>query len=246
MSGRLSQKTALITGAAQGMGYEIAKAFAAEGARVIATDINVKNITAVGAELACEAMRLDVGDGDAIAACAKRFPEVNVLVNCAGIVRNGTILDCSEEDWALSLQLNVTSMYRTIRAFLPSMLASQNGSIINIASVVSSVKGAANRCAYSSSKAAIIGLTKSVALDFIAQGVRCNSISPGTVESPSLQERMAASGDFETARQAFIDRQPMGRLGKPEEIAAVAVMLAADEAGFMTGTNVVIDGGWSI
>ncbi len=246
MSDRMAGKTALITGAAQGIGYAIAKAYLNEGAHVIITDINEKALEEAAGVLNCKAVTLNVTDADSVQQCAVQNPAVDVLVNCAGYVHHGTILECDEEAWERSMSLNVSSMVRTIRAFLPGMLERQSGAVINIASVVSSVKGAANRCAYASSKAAVIGLTKSVALDFIDQGVRCNSISPGTVESPSLQARMEATGDPIAARKAFIERQPMGRLGQPSEIASVAIMLASEDTAFMTGANVVIDGGWSI
>lgn len=246
MADRLKGKTALITGAAQGIGLAIAGKFVSEGARVIVTDINADALDTVAKKLDCRTQVLNVTDARAVQSCAESYSAVNVLVNCAGFVHHGTILDCEEEDWERSLTLNVTSMYRTIRAFLPGMQERQSGAIVNIASVVSSVRGATNRFAYGSSKAAVIGLTKSVALDFIDQGIRCNSISPGTVESPSLQGRMDATGDPVAARKAFIARQPMGRLGEPDEIASVAVMLASEDTAFMTGTNVVIDGGWSI
>ena len=170
---------------------------------------------------------------------------IDVLVNCAGIVHHGTILECDEAAWAASLELNVTSMYRLISAFLPGMLSAHRGSIVNVASVASSIKGVPNRCAYSASKAAVIGLTKSVAADFVAQGIRCNAICPGTVQSPSLEQRLAATGDYDTARRAFIARQPMGRFGQPEEVAELALYLASDAAGFTTGQIHVIDGGWT-
>jgi 2-keto-3-deoxy-L-fuconate dehydrogenase len=189
---------------------------------------------------------LDLTDAAAVDALAAEFPETSVLVNCVGLVGVGTVLDCSPADLELSFRINVLSMTHSIRAFLPRMRARRDGSIINIASVASSVIAAPNRFSYGTTKAAVIGLTKSVALDFIADGVRCNAISPGTVETPSLYERMAAQGDVEAARAAFIARQPMGRMGLPQEIAAVAVLLASDEARFMTGENIVIDGGMSL
>ncbi len=246
MTARLNDKTALITGAAQGIGRAICLAFATEGARVIATDINTQTLATLPVADSINPCPLDVLDAAAIKDCAARFREVDILVNCAGVVFNGTLLECSEEDWQQSLNLNVTAMFKMITAFMPAMLDRQRGSIINIASVVSSIKGAPNRCAYGTSKAAVIGLTKSVARDYIEHGIRCNAICPGTVNSPSLEQRMRAGGDYEKARADFLARQPMGRIGEPEEIAAVATLLASDEATYMTGTEIVIDGGWSI
>jgi len=245
VSGRLAGKTALVTAAAQGIGRATAEAFAAEGAAVVATDINEKTLATLPAAIRKE--RLDVTDKAAIDALAKELGAVDVLFNCAGYVHQGTILDCTERDWEFSFALNVRSMYLTIRAFLPAMLASgRGGSIINMSSVVSSVKGAPNRFAYGATKAAVIGLTKSVAADYIGQGIRCNAICPGTVATPSLDERIAALGGGPEARQAFVDRQPLGRLGRPEEIAALAVHLASDESAFTTGAIHVIDGGFAL
>ncbi|HEX7007266.1 MAG TPA: SDR family oxidoreductase [Alphaproteobacteria bacterium] len=245
MSGRLAGKTALVTAAAQGIGRATAEAFAAEGAAVVATDINEKTLATLPAAIRKE--RLDVTDKAAIDALAKELGAVDVLFNCAGYVHQGTILDCTERDWEFSFALNVRSMYLTIRAFLPAMLASgRGGSIINMSSVVSSVKGAPNRFAYGATKAAVIGLTKSVAADYIRQGIRCNAICPGTVATPSLGERIAALGGGPEVRQAFVDRQPLGRLGRPEEIAALAVHLASDESAFTTGAIHVIDGGFAL
>lgn len=246
MSGRLAGKTALITGAGQGIGRAIAEAFSNEGARVIASDINAAALQTVAAELGVETTILDVTDRAAIEACAATYGAVNVLVNCSGVVANGTILDCDDKDWDLSMAVNARAMYHTIAAFLPGMLAQGGGSIVNVASIVSSLRGAANRFAYGASKGAVLGITKSVAMDFVEQGIRCNAICPGTIDSPSLQERMRAGGDYDTARENFINRQPMKRLGTVEEIAAVATTLAGDETAFMTGTEVVIDGGWSM
>lgn len=248
---RLSGKTALLTAAGQGIGRATALAFAAEGARVIATDVNDEALERLrAANGAIETHRLDVRDPEAVAEAARSLGPVQVLFNCAGFVHHGTILDCTPADWDFSLDLNVTSMYRMCRAFLPGMLEQardgRTASIINMSSGASSIKGAPNRFVYGTTKAAVIGLTKAIAADFIARGVRCNAICPGTVQTPSLDERIAAQGDVETARAAFIARQPMGRLGKPEEIAALAVYLASDESAFTTGAIHVIDGGWTL
>lgn len=240
-AGRLAGKTCFITGAGQGIGRSIVDRFAAEGARVLAADLRFPDDTALG-----ERIELDVTDAAAVDAAAAAFPEVSVLVNCVGFVANGALLDCDMDDLDRSYALNVRSMALVSRSFLPSMLDRGTGSIINIASVVSSVTAAPNRFAYATTKAAVIGLTMSIARDYIERGVRCNAISPGTVETPSLHDRFAATGDVEKARQAFVARQPMGRLGRADEIAAAAVLLASDEATFMTGSNIVIDGGMSL
>ncbi|AYV48887.1 NAD(P)-dependent oxidoreductase [Caulobacter flavus] len=239
--GRLSGKTALVTAAAQGIGKASAELFAREGARVIATDLNEGLLAGVEG---CEGRRLDVLDPDAITALAAELGAIDVLFNCAGYVHAGTILDCDERAWALSNDLNVTAQYRAIRAFLPAMLAAGGGSIVNMASVASSIKGVPNRFAYGATKAAVIGLTKAVAADFVGQGVRCNAICPGTVDTPSLNQRLADTGDYEAAHKAFTARQPMGRLGKPEELAQLALYLASDESAFTTGQIHIIDGGW--
>lgn len=240
---RLSGKTCFVTGAAQGIGRSIAESFAMEGARVVAADLRFPG---EDPPAPVERLILDVTDEAAVEAAAAAHSDTSVLVNCVGYVANGAALDCSMSDFDRSVSLNVRSMALTIRAFLPAMVGRGDGSIINIASVVSSVMGVPNRFAYGTTKAAVIGLTLSVARDYVASGVRCNAISPGTVETPSLHERFAASGDIEAARAAFVARQPMGRLGRPEEIAAVALLLASDEARFMTGANIIIDGGMSL
>jgi 2-keto-3-deoxy-L-fuconate dehydrogenase len=239
---RLKGKTCLVTAAGQGIGRATALAMAAEGARLIATDVEEAKLSGLQG---IETARLDVLDGKAVLTLAARLPDLDVLFNGAGWVEHGTILDTDEERWDFSMNLNVTSMYRTIRAFLPGMLERGGGSIVNVASVASSVLGVPNRCAYGASKAAVIGLTKSVAADFVTRGIRCNCICPGTVDSPSLQERMRAQGDYEAARMAFVARQPMGRIGTAEEMAAVAVYLASDESAFTTGTAIIADGGMS-
>ncbi|WP_172340546.1 SDR family oxidoreductase [Novosphingobium sp. SG751A] len=244
MQGRLRGKTCLVTGGAQGIGRAITERFAAEGARVIAADLHFDDTPP--ATDGIERLPLDVTDEAAVAGAAAALGDVGVLVNCVGLVAHGTILDGAMADFDRSISVNVRSMALMIRAFLPAMLARGDGSIVNIASVVSSVMAAPNRFAYGTSKAAVIGLTMSVARDFIDRGIRCNAISPGTVETPSLHQRFAATGDAEAARAAFIARQPMGRMGQAEEIAATAVLLASDEARFMTGSNLVIDGGMSL
>ncbi|MCP8900590.1 SDR family oxidoreductase [Gilvimarinus xylanilyticus] len=238
---RLKNKIAFITAAGQGIGQATARQFIAEGARVIATDINAESLRA----LDCETHVLDVTDTRAVNAMAKKVGAIDVLFNCAGYVHSGTILECDENEWQRSMDMNINSMYRTIRAFLPAMLDTGGGSIINMSSVASSIKGAPNRCAYGMTKAAVIGLTKAVAADFITQGVRCNAICPGTVDTPSLQQRLAETGDYEAAHKAFVARQPMGRLGTAEEMAKLALYLASDDSAFTTGTINVIDGGWS-
>ncbi len=251
---RLAGKTAFITAAGQGIGRATAVAFVREGARVIATDINAALLQSLATEIGCTTRLLDVTDAAAISAAAQAVGAIDVLFNGAGFVHAGTVLDCSEDEWAFGFDLNVRSQYRTIKAFLPAMLANNggqgHGSIINMASVASSIKGAPNRFVYGATKAAVIGLTKAVAADFVAKGIRCNAICPGTVESPSLRERIAAGAQASGQTQAqveagYIARQPMGRLGRSEEIAALAVYLASDESAFMTGTAQVIDGGWS-
>jgi len=247
LADRLAGKRALVTAAGQGIGAAIARAFAAEGASVLATDINLETLGQLDGLSGLSIRHLDVTDNAEIAACVAAAGTLDVLCNCAGFVHHGSILDCAESDWDFSFDLNAKSMYRTIRAALPGMLEAGGGSIVNIASVASSVMGIPNRFAYGASKAAVIGLTKAVAADFVTRGIRCNAICPGTVQSPSLDERIAAQGgDPAEVRKAFIARQPMGRIGTPEEIAAVAVYLASDEAAFTTGTAVHVDGGMTI
>ena len=243
MGDSLAGKTALVTAAAQGIGRAIALAFAREGAEVMATDINLDRLEELSGTPGISVRRLDVLDPQAVHSLAAEMPPLDVLCNVAGYVHNGTILDCPEEDWDFSFDLNVKAMYRMIRAFLPGMLEAGGGSIVNMASVASSLRGLPNRCVYGSSKAAVIGLTKSVAADFIQQGIRCNCICPGTIESPSLDERINAFDDPVAARKAFIARQPIGRLGTPEEIAGMAVYLASDVSAYTTGTAMVVDGG---
>jgi 2-keto-3-deoxy-L-fuconate dehydrogenase len=240
--GKMTGKTVLVTAAAQGIGRASAELLAREGARVVATDINVDVLKDVAG---CECVRLDVLDGAAIAALARDLGKVDVLFNCAGYVHAGTILDCDERAWDFSFGLNVTAMYRLIRAFLPGMLEAGGGSIINMASVASSIKGVPNRFAYCASKAAVIGMTKSIAADFVGKGIRCNAICPGTIQTPSLDQRLEATGDYQAAQAAFIARQPMGRLGKAEEIAELVLYLASDASSFTTGVAHVIDGGWA-
>ena len=247
MAGRLAGKTAVLTAAAAGIGRATAEAFQREGARVIATDIDVAGLVGLDAEK----RKLDVRSSEAVAALAREIGAIDVLFNCAGFVHHGSVLDCSDADWDFSFDLNVKSMHRTIRAFLPGMLEKGRGSIVNIASGASSVRGIPNRYVYGASKAAVIGLTKAVAADFIRKGVRCNAICPGTIESPSLDGRIetqsrARGEPVAKVRQEFVDRQPMGRLGKPEEIAMLAVYLASDESAFTTGQIHLADGGFAL
>lgn len=240
---RLNGKTCLITAAGQGIGRATAEAFRREGAVVWATDLDAKAVASIEG---VHARRLDVTDAAAVAAIAEETGPIDVLFNCAGFVHAGPILECSEEDWDFAFSLNAKAMYRMIRAYLPGMLNAGGGSIINMSSVASSLKGVPNRFAYCASKAAVIGLTKSVAADYVTRGIRCNAICPGTVDSPSLHDRLRATGDYEQAMTDFIARQPMGRIGRPEEIAALAVYLASDESAFTTGQCHAIDGGWSV
>lgn len=244
MSGSLSGKVAVVTAAAQGIGRASVLALARAGATVHATDIAEDKLADLAGTEGIVPARLNVLKPEEIEAFAARFPDgVDILFNCAGVVHSGSILECPESDWTFAFDLNVTAMYRMIKAFLPGMIARGGGSILNMSSVASSVKAVPNRFAYSASKAAVIGLTKAVAADFVAKGVRCNAICPGTVESPSLQDWLRATGDFEAARAAFVARQPMGRIGTPEEIADLVVYLSG--ASFTTGAIHVIDGGWA-
>lgn len=240
----LKGKTALVTAAAQGIGRASALAFARAGVRVVATDINETLLGEMRGPDGIETRRLDVLDAAAVTALVGAVGTVDILFNCAGVVHSGSILEMEDADLDFAFDLNVRAMVRTIRAVLPGMIAGGGGAIINMSSVASSVKGVPNRFAYGTTKAAVIGLTKSVAADFVTQGIRCNAICPGTVESPSLQDRLRATGDFDAARKAFIARQPMGRLGTPEEIAELAVHLAG--ATYTTGQAYAIDGGWTI
>nr|WP_306269202.1 SDR family oxidoreductase [Pararhizobium sp. IMCC3301] len=248
--GRLAGKRAIITAAANGIGRATALAYAREGAEIIATDLNAAALEGLTEEGISRAVALDVRDSAAVKELAADIGAVDILFNCAGFVHHGSVLECSEDDWDFSFDLNVKSMHRMISAFLPSMLEHGGGSIINMSSGASSLKGAPNRYVYGASKAAVIGLTKAVAIDFIKQGIRCNAICPGTVHSPSWEARVAALGEqlgsYEKALEQFVARQPMGRVAKAEEIAALAVYLGADESGFTTGTTHVIDGGWTL
>jgi len=246
MTDRLTGKRAVITAAAHGIGRASAIAFARAGARVVATDIDEAGLaTLAKEEPRIVTSRLDVRDDGAVARLAAAEPAIDVLFNCAGYVHGGTVLDCSDADWDLAFDINVRSMFRTIRAWLPGMLERGRGSIVNMASAASSVKGAPNRFVYGTTKAAVIGLTKSIAADYVGRGIRCNAICPATVDTPSLRQRIASAGDPEVAHRAFLARQPMGRFATAEEIAALVLYLASDESGFTTGIAHVIDGGWT-
>ncbi len=249
MTGRLAGKTAFLTAGAQGIGRATALAFAAEGAKVIATDVNEAKLHEIRSEM-LHTVRMDVLDADAVRFMADEIGGVDIVFNCAGFVHQGTVLDATEAEWEFAFNLNVRSMFRVIQAFLPGMRARGGGSIINMASAASSIKGAPNRFVYGTTKAAVIGLTKSVASDFVKSGIRCNAICPGTVQSPSLDDRIATGaaqfGSIEASRAAYVARQAMGRLGSAEEIAAMAVYLASDDAQFVTGQAMLIDGGWTL
>jgi 2-keto-3-deoxy-L-fuconate dehydrogenase len=244
MSDRLKGKRAFVTAGAMGIGRACALAFAREGATVVATDIDEKGLALLGKDGVTEVARLDVRDSAAVADMAKRVGKVDILLNAAGFVHNGTVLECSDEDWDFSFDLNVKSMHRTIRAFLPAMLESGRGSIVNISSAAGVFKAAPNRYVYGATKAAVAALTRAVATDFVAKGIRCNCICPGTIETPSMLDRAAAAGPG--GRDMFVSRQPMGRLGTAEEIASLAVYLASDESSFTTGIAHLIDGGWTL
>ena len=244
--GRLTGKTALITAAGQGIGRATAEAYAAEGAKVFASDINEAALAELNAIEGVTGLKLDVTNADDVRDTLTITGPLDILFNCAGFVHNGTILDCDEDAWDFSFNLNVKGMYRLCRAAIPAMLENSGGSIINMSSVASSLKGVPNRFVYCSSKAAVIGLSKAIAADFVTKGIRCNAICPGTVDSPSLHDRLKATGNYEQAMKDFIARQPMGRIGKPEEIAALAVYLGSDESAFTTGQTHAIDGGWAV
>ncbi len=241
--GRLTGKTCLVTAAGQGIGRASAEAFLREGATVWATDINAEALAGI---TGANARRLDVLDKHAIAQLLAEIGTLDVLFNCAGFVHAGTVLDATDADWNFAFNLNARAQFHLIQAALPGMIANGGGAIINMSSVASSLKGVANRFVYTASKAAVIGLTKSVAADFVSQGIRCNAICPGTVDSPSLHERLRATGDYDKALADFIARQAMGRVGDPDEIAALAVYLASDDSAFTTGQTHIIDGGWAL
>lgn len=242
---RLEGKLCLVTAAGQGIGRASAERLAKEGGRVIATDVNEAALAELDAIDGIEAKKLDVTDKSAITALIDEIGTVDVLFNCAGIVHNGTILEATEEEWDFAFELNAKSQFRMIRAVLPGMLEKGHGSIINMSSVAGPVTGPVNRLVYSASKAAVAGMTRAIANDHVKQGIRCNAIAPGTVDSPSLHDRLRATGDYEGALKAFAERQPMGRIGKPDEIAALVAYLASDESGFTTGVVHVVDGGWT-
>ncbi len=242
---RLAGKTVVVTAAGQGIGRASAERLAAEGARVIATDINEAALTELDAISGISAHRLNVLDAGAIADFARTVGPINVLFNCAGVVHSGTILEATEAEWDFAFDLNAKAQFRMIRAFLPGMIAQGGGSIINMSSVAGPITGPVNRLVYSASKAAVTGMTRAIARDYVTQGIRCNAICPGTVDSPSLHQRLRDTGDYQGAMSAFIARQPMGRIGQPAEIAALVAYLASDDSAFTTGTEQVIDGGWT-
>lgn len=242
---RLENKTCVVTAAGQGIGRATVERMASEGARVIATDINETTLAELAQIDGIEARKLNVLDADAITKFAAEVGTADVLFNCAGIVHNGTILEATEDDWDFAFELNAKAQFRMIRAFLPAMLAQESGSIINMSSVAGPITGPVNRFTYSASKAAVAGMTLAIANDYVTKGIRCNAIAPGTVDSPSLHERLRATGEYEAALKDFKARQPMGRIGKPEEVAALVTYLASDESGFTTGQIHAIDGGWT-
>ncbi|XP_072351291.1 dehydrogenase/reductase SDR family member 6 isoform X1 [Scyliorhinus torazame] len=244
--GRLDGKVIILSAAAQGIGRACAIAFGREGARVIATDINEEKLKELAQYSGIETKVLDVTQKEQVEKLAKEIEKIDVLFNCAGFVHHGTILECEDKDWDFTMNLNVRSMYLMIRTFLPKMLAQNSGNIINMSSVVSSIKGVVNRCAYGTSKAAVIGLTKSVAADFIEQGIRCNCVCPGTVDTPSLRGRIQAQPNPQQALQEFLERQKTGRMATAEEVAHLCVYLASDESTYVTGKEFIIDGGWSL
>ena len=241
----LTGKTALITAAGQGIGRASALAFARAGAKVFATDINDASLAELDQVDGVSALKMDATNAENVASILSDVGPLDVLFNCAGVVHAGNILDCPEDDWDFAFNLNVKAQYRLCKAVIPGMLAKRGGSIVNMSSVASSIKGVPNRFAYCASKAAVIGLTKSIAADFVTQGIRCNAICPGTVDSPSLHDRLRDTGDYDHAMKEFIARQPMGRVGDAEEIAALALYLASDASGFTTGQTHIIDGGWA-
>ncbi len=245
-AGRLSGKTMLVTAAGQGIGRTTAEACAAEGAAIFATDINADAVAELDAIDGITGLMLDVTSQAEVERVVARVGPIDVLFNCAGFVHSGTILECEEADWDFSFNLNVKAMYRLARAVIPGMLEAGGGSIINMSSLASSVKGVPNRFVYSASKAAVIGMTKAIAADFVTKGIRCNAICPGTIDSPSLHDRLRATGDYDKAMRDFIARQPMGRIGTTKEIAALVIYLASDESAFTTGQAHVIDGGWAM
>ena len=247
IKGRLSDKKILVTAAGQGMGRAAALAFAAEGAKVYATDIDANSLKSLNEENPnIDTFFLDVLDDEAIKKSSDKTGILTTLFNCAGFVHNGTILETSEDDWDFSFNLNVRSQFRMIQAHLPGMLEQKEGSIINMASVASSIKGVPNRCLYGATKAAILGMTKAVAADYVSKGIRCNALCPGTILTPSLEERMHATGDFEQAKLDFLARQPIGRFAEAHEVTGILVHLASDESKFTTGTFQIVDGGWNL